>query len=194
MGRGYRFIIGYGPGSTKMYGNRTVILTNEYSGSACTIGIEQAVEPPNPWELVDPNATAKTANMSFGEIFSGCLARDVCANKTSDEADACLRSVALSVGGDAHCCFGLSTAESTNSCILTTAGQSHGISEDYCQFLPSQPERDECYFAYGDNYYYYGYCTKIANSSMKDDCLATLLKVGAPSGPLANDSNNSSGG
>jgi len=179
MGRGYRFLIGYGPGSTTMYGNRTIILTNEYFGSSCSIGIEQTVEPEPPWKLVDPNATAKTANMSFDEIFSGCLARDVCtANKTADEADSCLRGYALTIGGDAHCCFGLSTNESMNACILATAGQSHGIKADYCQFLPL-PQRDECYFEYGTNYLYFAYCDRIMNSSMKSDCLIELSKANA---------------
>lgn len=178
MGPGYRFIVGYGPGATKMYRNRTLISTSEFYGSACEIKILTAAEPKPPWELVDPNATAKTANMSFGEIYAGCLAREVCSEKTPDEADACLRAYAVTVGGDPHCCFGLSTPEGMNECILSTAGQSHGISADYCQFLP-QPSLDECYYEYGTNYFYYAYCNRITNSSLKSDCLMVLSRNGA---------------
>jgi hypothetical protein len=194
MPAAYRFVVSYGPGSTAMYRNRTLISTNEFYGSACSIGIQQSAPSTPPWEIVDPNATAKTANKTQDQIFSQCLARDACtANETlPDVADACLRSYALTLGGDAHCCFGLSTAEGRNSCLLSTAGITHGAFEDYCQFLPSAGDRDTCYFRYGENYLYFDYCNRIVNSSMKSDCLVVLSKNGALPSQIAAKKHNAS--
>ncbi|MFA6035536.1 MAG: hypothetical protein WC759_01105 [Candidatus Micrarchaeia archaeon] len=181
MPSAYRFVVGYGAGSTAMYRNRTLISTNEHYGSACSISIEQSVSPEPPWLLVDPNATAKTANKTQDQIFSECLAREACTadNAVPEIADACLRSYALTIGGDPHCCFGMSTADGRNSCILSTAGITHGISADYCQFLPSEADRDACYLRYGENYLYFAYCDRITNSSMKATCIAELSQNGA---------------
>lgn len=174
----YALVVAYGPTDTRLYADRALIFTNENYGASCFIEFgtpEQEVETPK----VDPNATANTALKTSVEIFGQCAVRDYCLNQTVEaEQQSCLRTSAVQLYGDPTCCFGLNATD-MGSCLVSTAGLSHGVKDDYCQFLSGR-DHDLCYYNYAVRWIHYPYCEGITgNASIKADCFVEMAKAGA---------------
>ena len=176
ISRTYALIVSYGTASTTMYRDRTLIATNKYYGDACVISFEITEETINvTLPEVDPNATAKTANLTAEQILGTCAPASLCNMTNETEYNECMYSIAYSTDKNAGCCFGISNASRRDECIRQTAGRRHGKNEDYCQFVQSQFERDFCYFIYCVDLIYPPYCEKMANATARETCNSEAL-------------------
>jgi hypothetical protein len=180
----YSLIVAYGPTDTKFYSSKALIFTNENYGASCFLALQAPQQEATQVE-VDPNATLNVANMTPGQIFGTCSLRSYCLNLTgADAQQSCLKNSALQTFGDPRCCFGLANQTERNSCVISTAGVSHGLKNDYCQFLP-QADAARCYYSYATGWLYSGYCDRIAgNSTLKADCYVALAKAGKLPGQI----------
>jgi len=179
----YALIVSYGSASTTFYADRALISTNEYYGSACSI-----VPAPTPVEpepiVISPNVTAETAVRTPEGIYATCSVYNYCSTLEPAEEASCVKSAALNIAGDPTCCFGLTNLTERDDCITSTAGNLHGVGEDYCQFVSEQWKIDVCYYNYAVGWNHYPYCEPILNSSLKAECYVEMASAGVLPGSI----------